>query len=79
MRRLEVEDSAWQKNTEPFVEKMTRLARNMFEARRKGPNFRAFESLEIDVSGFCNTASKEIENRFCGGASSTAQDLEIAS
>ncbi len=49
---------------EPFIHKMSALARNMFEARKRGVNYRSFEAMDIDVSAFCERAQDEIVSKF---------------
>lgn len=68
-RRQAMPESTWRQEVVPFAEKMIGLARNMFEAKRRGANYKAFESLEIDVSAFCDKAAQEIEEKFCQKAS----------
>ena len=64
VRKDAMSDETWRTNYEPHVEKMSKLARNMFEAKRRGENFRSFEAMEIDVSAFCDRAQTEIIERF---------------
>jgi rubrerythrin len=63
-RRINIDDTDWNDNIRPFVEKMIRLGRNMFEAKKKGKNFHALSSLDIDVTGFCDTAQKELSEKY---------------
>lgn len=48
----------------PFIEKMIILGRNMFEARKKGANYHALKSLDIDATAFCDVAELELRNKF---------------
>ena len=65
-RKKNLDASKWEGNYLTFADSMVHLARNMFEAKKCGPNFRSFESMGIDVSSFCDDASSALEKRFMG-------------
>ncbi len=48
----------------PFTQKMIGLGRNMFEAKKKGHNFYAFNHLNIDVTHFCDLAEADLYKKF---------------
>jgi len=51
-------------NHKSFIDTMIRLGRNMFEARKKGDNYHALKSLDIDMTNFCNIAEEELRKKF---------------
>ncbi len=51
-------------NLYTFIDKMIKLGRNMFEARKKGENYKALSSLDIDVTNFCDVAEMELREKY---------------
>jgi len=47
-----------------FIDKMITLGRNMFEAKKKGANYKALSSLGIDVTNFCDIAEMELREKY---------------
>jgi hypothetical protein len=64
IRRKNMDEKEWIANIQPFVIKMIRLGRNMFEAKKKGKNYHALSSLNIDVTEFCNIAESELAEKY---------------
>lgn len=62
-RREEIGEINWSE-LKPFIYKMVKLGRNMFEARKKGANYYALKSLHIDVSNFCMIAENELQEKY---------------
>lgn len=60
VHRINLTDRYWNKYIKPFTEKMIFLGRNMFEARKKGKNYFALSSLNIDVEKFCDSAQADL-------------------
>jgi len=63
-RRININEKEWNKHIRPFADKMIRLGRNMFEANKKGRNYHALASLNIDVTGFCDIAETELREKY---------------
>lgn len=62
-RRVKMGEAQWS-NHKSFIDTMIRLGRNMFEARKKGANYYALKSLDIDVTNFCDIAEEELRKKF---------------
>jgi hypothetical protein len=62
-RRRRVGEERWAAAYAPFAEKMVRYARNMFEGGRRGPNFRSFQAMDVDVTAFCDAATADLDKR----------------
>lgn len=63
VRRERMDKEEWG-HLKPFINKMIGLGRNMFEARKKGPNYYALGALDIDVTNFCNIAEAELQEKY---------------
>lgn len=63
VRRAKMSEENWNQ-LKPFINKMIRLGRNMFEARKKGANYYALSALDIDASGFCKIAELELQEKY---------------
>ncbi len=61
--RVEMQPKAWDE-LKPFIHNMIKLGRNMFEARKKGKNYFALKSLDIDVSSFCDLAEQDLKSSY---------------
>jgi hypothetical protein len=51
-------------NLKPYILRMIKLGRNMFEAGKKGENYRALQSLDINASKFCDVAELELQEKY---------------
>lgn len=63
VRRLNMSEKDWEQ-LKPFISKMIKLGRNMFEARKKGANYYALGALDIDTTAFCNIAELELQEKY---------------
>lgn len=66
-RLHDVDEIDRDKNLYPFIDRMITLGRNMFEAKKKGANYKALSSLGLDVTKFCNIAEMELREKYSIG------------